>query len=52
MTLMILDSLLKLMVLRIDKINTTLESFGETSKKKRPTPGEESHTLHLTQILD
>ena len=48
---MILDSLLKLILLRIDKINITLESFGETNKRKSIMPGEVSHGLQLSKIL-
>ena len=36
--------------LKIDKINTTLEFFGETNKRRRPMPGEESHTAQSHQL--
>jgi hypothetical protein len=37
--------------LKIDKISTTQESFGEINKKKRPMPGEESHIAQSLQLF-
>ena len=48
---MMIDSVILLIHLRIDKINITQESFGETIKRKRLTPGEVSHGLQLRRIL-
>jgi len=41
---MMIDSVILLIHLRIDKINITQESFGETIKRKSIMPGEVSHT--------
>ena len=48
---MMIDSVILLIHLRIDKINTTPESFGETNKRKSIMPGEASHGLQLRRIL-
>ena len=48
---MMIDSVILLIHLRIDKINTTPESFGETNKRRRLTPGEELHTDQRTLLL-
>ena len=51
MTLMTPDSLLRRQLLRIKMISTTLNNNGEFNKKKRPMPGEESHTPLLERSL-
>jgi len=37
---------------RKDKINTTLESYGETNPKSNQMPGEPFHGLQPKKILD
>jgi len=52
MTLTPLPSISLPMNLRKDKINTMLEFFGETNKKKITTPGEVLHGLQPRKISD